>query len=192
MDVDQISLLHETAVGRWHEEKIDNPYDGFLHAVCQEHAYNYRLWHLESIAHSTDVADVRLAGIKLRINTLNLHRNNWIEKLDELLLKKLRENGNHAGDGTPVNTETPGSVIDRLSILVLRIYHLVRIIQNHEPDPQRHEQARTNLAICRRQREDLVGALKQLLEDLSAGRKQLKLYRHLKMYNGPTPASEDG
>ena len=112
------------SVERWHAESIDNPYDGFLHAVCQQHQFNYLLWHEEDIARSPNAGDARIAAVKRAIDGYNQQRNDWIERLDMWLLVELKRLGVAPRDDARLNTETPGSAIDRLSILALRIYHL--------------------------------------------------------------------
>ncbi len=185
IDPEQITRLHAEAVDRWHGGEIDNPYKEFLRAVCEEHACNFRLWHQEDLARSRDADAEQIAAIKRAIDKLNQQRNDWIEKLDELLLEQLAAAGVFPPAEAPLNTETPGSAIDRLSILSLRIHHLREIVEADPPESPRRRQAETRATVCLAQREDLAGALGELLADLQAGRKRLRVYRQLKMYNDP-------
>src|SRR5690554_268660 len=121
--VRSITQLHREAVVRWHRAEVDNPYDGFLSIVCQQHQYNYLLWHEEDIARSPDVSDQRIAQVKRAIDGYNQQRNDWIERLDEALIIALAHMGVAPASHARLNTETPGSAIDRLSIMSLRIYH---------------------------------------------------------------------
>lgn len=185
MDVDRVLRLHEECVERWHAGPIDHPYDGFLRAVSDQHERNYRLWHREDEARRRDADDATIAGVKRDIDRLNQERNDRIEALDGLLMRMLEERGVGAPESAPLNTETPGSAIDRLSILALRLYHLRELAEDAGAAADRRQEAERRLAVCRSQRVDLSVALGQLLEDLFTGRKRLKLYRQLKLYNDP-------
>jgi len=186
IDVAQITRLHCQTVHRWHEHEIDNPYEGFLALVCRQHEQNYRLWHEEDIARSPDAPDAHIAQVKRNIDRLNQQRNDLIERLDDHLIEQLIAAGIRPSPQARLNTETPGSVIDRLSILSLRIYHMEEQAQRHDAGPQHVETARRKLAILYEQLGDLSTSLGELLDDIFAGRKHLKVYRQFKMYNDPT------
>ena len=91
-----------------------------------------------------------------------------------------------AQSGAKLNTETPGQAIDRLSILALRIYHMQEQLERTDVDADHLSKVRGKLEILHTQHHDLCGALAELLADIFAGRKQLKLYRQFKMYNDPS------
>jgi hypothetical protein len=184
--VQSILELHENAVVRWHEREIDNPCEGFLALVCRQHEQNFRLWHQEDIARSPNVSDAELAEVKRSIDRLNQRRNDLIEALDDHLIAELALSGAHPAADARLNTETPGSVIDRLSILSLRIYHMREQAARADADEAHRAKAQARLKVLLEQRRDLSAALGELLEDLFAGRKRLKVYRQFKMYNDPT------
>lgn len=184
--VQDILDLHESTVTLWHHQEIRNPYNGLLQVVCEQHTFNYLLWHEEDIARSTDVTDKRIAEVKRAIDRYNQQRNDGIERVDAWLIEALAQQGVTPQPTARLNTETPGSSIDRLSILSLRIYHLQEQVERSDATAEHRQKAAERLAICRTQRADLSGALAELLDDLVAGRKRLKLYRQLKMYNDPT------
>lgn len=184
--VPQIVELHRETVARWHTADLDNPYDGLLGMICQQHQYNYLLWHEEDIARSPDVSDRRIAAVKRTIDRYNQQRNDWIEKIDEALLELLNLAGVQPCQGARWNTETPGSAIDRLSILALRIYHLDEQLGRDDADHAHRQRVRERLDRCHLQHADLSLALTDLLDDIWSGRKLLKLYRQMKMYNDPT------
>lgn len=117
IDVQQVTRLHRETVSHWHLETLMNPYSGFLHAVCEQHKFNFLLWHEEDIARNREVGDTRIAAVKRAIDGYNQKRNDWIEKLDDFLLTELHCLGVQPNAGARLNTETPGSTIDRLSIL---------------------------------------------------------------------------
>jgi hypothetical protein len=184
-DVKNITELHQLTVEQWHRQEIYNPYEGFLQLVCTQHTFNFLLWHEEDIARSPDVGNDRIAEVKRAIDRYNQQRNDAIEKLDDFLQQELRNRSLRPEPDTRWNSETPGSVIDRLSILALRIYHMQE--QAHRPDAtaEHRQKAEGRLQILYVQHRDLAQALGELLDDLAAGRKQLKLYRQFKMYNDP-------
>ena len=186
VDVAQILTLHENTVARWHVEEIDNPYEGFLQTVCQQHQFNYLLWHEEDIARSRDVTDETIAAVKRRIDGYNQNRNDWIERLDGSLIRQLGEAGVRPTVDAPLNTETPGSAIDRLSILALRIYHMQEQVDRADTSDEHREKAQNRLTVLYEQRKDLSNSLARLLQDLFSGEKRLKVYRQMKMYNDPT------
>lgn len=184
--VRQIADLHADTVSRWHSQPLDNPYTGLLAVVCQQSQFNYQLWHEEDIARSTDVTDERIAEVKRAIDGFNQKRNDWIERIDETLIQMLTTGGVIAAADARLNTETPGSAIDRLSIMALRIYHLEEELEREDVDGAHIERVRQRLARCHMQQADLSQSLGELLDDLFAGKKLLKVYRQMKMYNDPT------
>ena len=186
INVEEITDLHRTTVRRWHEGQIDNSYEGFLRLVCEQHQRNYRLWHQEDVARSPDASDTEIAGVKRRIDRLNQQRNDYIEKLDDCLIYQLASRGVRPEADAQLNTETPGSVIDRLSILALRIYHMEEQAAREDAGPEHRRKAQVKLAVLQEQHRDLSSSLEGLLEDVASGRKRLKVYRQFKMYNDPT------
>ncbi|MCA9230524.1 MAG: DUF4254 domain-containing protein [Planctomycetales bacterium] len=184
--VSEVTYLQEETVERWHSCEPDNPYTGLLSTVCQQHQFNFLLWHEEDIARSHNVSDERIARVKRAIDGYNQQRNDWIERIDEALIAKFSELGIKPVVGARINTETPGSAIDRLSIMSLRVYHLKEQLDRADVDQEHLNKVRERLARCSIQQEDLSDSLEELLEDLVAGRKLLKVYRQMKMYNDPT------
>lgn len=178
--------LHDSTTQRWHREPVDNPYSGFMAIVCQQHAFNFKLWHEEDIARSPDVTDTRIAQVKRNIDKLNQSRNDWIEKLDDWITETLDENAISAKDHAPINTETPGSVIDRLSIIAIRIYHLREQLDRRDVNQSHLESVRQKIAICQLQQAELGTALDELMADISLGNKRHRTYRQFKMYNDPS------
>lgn len=184
--VADITTLHSQCTGRWHDGSLDNPYTGFLALVAEEHAQNFLLWHEEDKARSPAASDSEIAAVKRSIDRLNQRRNDLIEKLDEWILEELELRGVVPLAGARMNSETPGSVIDRLSILALRIYHMLEQAARTDADAEHRAKASCRAEVLRVQHADLAQALTELLEDIFAGRKRHKLYRQMKMYNDPT------
>ncbi len=186
IDVGEITDLHARTVALWHTAEIANPYTGFLQVVCQQHMFNYQLWHEEDIARSPDVTEARIAEVKRAIDRFNQQRNDGIEQLDAFLLRELAEKKITPQAGARQNTETPGSAIDRLSIVSLRRYHMQEQADRADATDEHRAKARSRLDILAEQHRDLSTALAELLDDIFAGRKRLKVYFQFKMYNDPT------
>jgi uncharacterized protein DUF4254 len=186
ISLESITGLHRDCIARWHQEPIDNPNDGVMKIICEQLSYNYRLWHEEDKARSPTASDAEIAQVKRAIDKLNQQRNDWIEKLDDWITEELARRNVVAPQSAPQNTETLGSSIDRLSILALRIYHLIEQRDRADASPEHRESVARKLAIALAQHDDLSRAAQQLADDLFAGRKRHKTYRQLKMYNDPS------
>ena len=152
--------------------------------VCQ-HRANFDLWHIEDEARAPGATDTELAAVKRRIDATNQQRNDLVEELDRVLLAWLAERG-LPNPAAPLNSESPGLIIDRLSILALKIYH-TREETVRENAPEGHAaRNRERLRILEEQRSDLAGCLEDLWRETLAGARRFKLYRQLKMYNDPS------
>jgi hypothetical protein len=186
IDVAEIVELQRATVAEWHRESPANSYQGFLHLVCAQHQFNFLLWHEEDVARSPDVGDQRIAAVKRAIDRYNQQRNDAIEKLDDALVAELEKRGVRPASDAPLNTETPGSTIDRLSILALRLYHMEEQAARSDTTVEHQAKVRGRLEVLYEQHRDLAASLGQLLQDIFAGRKRLKVYRQFKMYNDPS------
>ena len=193
IDVSAVNKLHTSTVARWHREPIDHPYGepdptslDPLAIICQQHQYNYLLWHEEDIARSPDVSDAQIASVKRNIDRYNQARNDWIEKVDDWITADLDRKSIQPSPQALLNTETPGSAIDRLSIMSLRIYHLEEQLERTDIDQAHIDKVSHRLAVCRMQFADLSQSLRELLQAIYAGSKRHKTYRQMKMYNDPS------
>jgi hypothetical protein len=183
--VAEITALQIETVERWHREPIANPFEakgGFKSLVCQQHEFNYRLWHEEDTARSPSASDEEIANVKRAIDGFNQARNDMIEKLDDAITAMI----DNPNVDAPINTETPGSAIDRLSIMSLRLYHYREQADRTDGDDSHRQKVLDRIALCQQQHADLSKSLQELIDDIFAGKKQHRTYRQMKMYNDPS------
>ena len=190
LDVDQILQLHEAKVLLWHQQnvvndQVDDPLIP-LAIICQQHLYNFELWHQEDIARSPEATDSQIAQVKRNIDRLNQARNDHIEKIDDWITEVLKRESIQLKHNAWHNTETAGSVIDRLSILSLRIYHYREQCDREDASTEHRERTLGRWSVCLEQRKDLSNSLRALLRDLFDGSAVHKTYRQFKMYNDPS------
>jgi uncharacterized protein YicC (UPF0701 family) len=171
----------------WHTDPTAyDVLDISINPIALELAWrNYLLWHEEDKARRTDVDDSVIAAVKRTIDKLNQQRNDLIEMLDEAILAKLTASV-PSTDTEAINSETPGSIVDRISIMSLKVYHMDEDCRRSDIDEDHRQRSLHRLAVLKLQRNDLYKALDRLLADYVAGRKIIKLYKQFKMYNDPT------
>ena len=173
---------------RWDDvdHPIDNPYaPGTIdHLLYHKNWIDTVQWHLEDIIRDPAIDPAEALKIKRRIDKSNQDRTDMVEYVDSYLLDKYREIRPSAD--ARLNTETPAWAIDRLSILALKIYHMREQAERTDASPEHIAKCKTKLDVLLEQQRDLSTAIGQLLDDIQAGRKYMKVYRQMKMYNDPT------
>jgi hypothetical protein len=183
----ELSGAFDRCIEYWHTDPANFADAGVtIHQTALELAWrNYCLWHEEDKARRTDVSDSMIAQVKRNIDRFNQQRNDLIEQLDEAILFWL-ESKVVIADDQPINSETPGSIVDRISILSLKIYHMREDTLRDDVDDMHRTRSGHRLAILREQRQDLEQALRLLLDEYIGGMRRMKLYRQFKMYNDPS------
>lgn len=183
----EIVANHDYWTRTWHDDSLrgEEPSEaGVLAIATRQHRANFELWHTEDEARTPGASDAVIAGVKRRIDRTNQLRNDLAEQIDEMLLDDL---GRRAlpNPAAPLNSESPGLMIDRLSILALKIYHTQEEIHRADAAEEHRERNETRLRILVDQREDLAACLDALWAETLAGTRRFKIYRQLKMYNDP-------
>jgi hypothetical protein len=176
---DTVVRLQAEWVSRWHETPTPPETNLPLAIVEQKHRMNFVLWNEEDVARRDDLGSRRIHEAKRAIDRFNQARNDAIERLDEWFLGQLPP-GKFPG---PLHSETPGMIIDRLSIMALNIYHMrIEAARESATDGHRRE-CSEKLARMEEQRDDLKNCLAELLSQMQAGTRRFKMYRQMKMYN---------
>ncbi|MFH2131440.1 MAG: DUF4254 domain-containing protein [bacterium] len=184
--LEQINQLQIERVSSWHAQQPQFISQGLLRLIEEQHLQNYQLWHEEDIARDPTVTNDEIARVKRSIDVLNQRRNDLIEQIDEMILASLHADGITINENSPMNSETPGNMIDRGSIMALKIYHMEEQTRRTDVDEKHRQQSLDKVRILRIQREDLFACLSGLIADIRAGVRHYKLYRQFKMYNDPS------
>lgn len=183
MQLPPIPKIHDELTERWHSDPSAGTSNGLEALVIEQHRQNFALWHEEDRARAPLASADQIAQTKRAIDALNQVRNDLVEAIDKELLQELQAAGvKLAGE---LHSETPGMIIDRLSILSLKIFHTREQIERTDVEPAHVERNHQRLEVLLRQRQDLADCLTALWRDVQEGSRQFRLYRQLKMYNDP-------
>lgn len=174
--------LHDLATTQWHRAlTLPTPAAPLDALVLAQHQANFDLWHEEDKARSPHASDHAIAEVKHAIDTLNQRRNDLVEQIDSMLL----DAASHQNADAPLHSETPGLIIDRLSILELKLYHTREEAHRTSATEQHRERNASRLEVLTRQRNDLALCLDELWHQVLGGQRRFQLYRQFKMYNDP-------
>ena len=141
-------------------------------------------WHLEDIIRDPQIDPVKALGIKRRIDRSNQDRTDLVELIDSYFLDKFKSV--KPLSNATINTESPAWAVDRLSILALKIFHMKIEAERKDTPTDQQKRCQEKLAVLLEQKKDLSTAIDMLLDDMAAGRKFMKVYKQMKMYNDPT------
>lgn len=183
--------IFERAIADYHltddvNTPIKNPYqkDSIENRLYLKCWIDTVQWHYEDIIRDPHIDPVEALSLKRRIDRSNQDRTDLVEAIDSYFrqyyqsVKPLPE--------ARLNTESPAWAVDRLSILALKIYHMQEQVDRKDANAEHIARCKAKLNVLLEQQKDLSLAIDQLLEDISAGRKYMKVYRQMKMYNDPT------
>lgn len=167
------------------DAEMDNPYEykSIEYYLFLKNWVDAVQWHLEDVIRDPDIEPVEALRVKRRIDQLNQKRTDLVELLDGYFWDKYKNV--KLQTRATVNTESPAWAIDRLSILCLKIYHMEQEVQRREVVQIHVKECDDKLSILLEQKRDLILAIDQLLADIEAGRKYMKVYKQMKMYNDP-------
>ena len=182
--------IFNRAIGDYHrwddvDHPIENPYEpGSLeHLLYHKNWIDTVQWHLEDIIRDPQIDPVAALAIKRRIDKSNQDRTDMVEYIDSYLLDKYRDV--EPRPDARLNTETPAWAIDRLTILALKIYHMAREAERTDVGDAHRAACRKKLDVLLAQQVALSGAIEELIGDIEAGRKYMKTYKQMMMYNEP-------
>mgnify|MGYP004562636003 CR=1 FL=1 len=168
------------------ETPINNPYErdeieNRLYLKCWIDTVQ---WHFEDIIRDPHIDPVEALSLKRRIDRSNQDRTDLVEQIDSYFRQKYSD-VNVLPDAR-LNTESPAWAVDRLSILALKIYHMREQVERTDATDEHRQKCQAKLNVLLEQQRDLSLAIDQLLDDIQAGRKYMKVYRQMKMYNDPS------
>ncbi|HMG01812.1 MAG TPA: DUF4254 domain-containing protein [Edaphobacter sp.] len=186
LDVAFITRMHDETTEAWHlpcNEELAEPKE-MSTLIRSQHWANFSLWHEEDKARDPQATDHEIAEVKRSIDRWNQRRNDLVEQIDVELHARF-EKALRPHSEAPLHSETPGMMIDRLSILSLKIFHTREETERTTATTAHRQRNQERLSLLLEQREDLAHSLDALLRDLAEGRRRFKLYRQMKMYNDP-------
>ena len=184
------NIIFNEAIQLYHEtDDVDAPMPSYTGNELEQLLFlkcwiDIVQWHLEDIIRRPDIEPSEALLIKRRIDASNQQRTDVVEQADDYFLHLFNKIKADANAG--LNTESIGWAIDRLSILALKIFHMQLETQRTDATKKHIELCKQKLAILNEQRTDLSAAIDELINDIQQGRKQMKVYRQMKMYNDPT------
>ena len=187
---EQANRIFQQAIRDYHlkdnvDTPINNPYqrDSIEYSLYLKCWIDTVQWHLEDIIRDPHINPAEALGLKRRIDRSNQDRTDLVEEIDTYF-RKLYSDVKPLPDAR-LNTESPAWAVDRLSILMLKIWHMQEQTERTDADSEHINKCRAKLDVLLEQKVDLSTAIDQLLEDIEAGRKYMKVYRQMKMYNDP-------
>ena len=156
-DTEKILEQQLKEVEQWHEELPQESFSesvDFPALVSTQHQVNFELWHQEDLARDPKVSDTKIAAVKRAIDVLNQRRNDLIEQLDQFLVNVMGSKKVKNSADLELNSETPGSIIDRLSINALKIFHMDEEIQREDAAESHRIKCSVKLTVLQEQRQD--------------------------------------
>lgn len=190
MFTENANQIFNRAIADYHhwddvDHPMENPYEaGSLDALLYHKNWIDTVqWHLEDIIRNPEIDPVEALAIKRRIDKSNQDRTDMVEYVDSYMLDKYKDV--QVAANARLNTETPAWAIDRLSILALKIYHMGVEAKREDVSEEHRAACQKKLDVLLSQQVDLSRAIEELIEDIEAGRKYMKTYKQMKMYNDP-------
>ncbi len=183
IQISAITMLHKNSIIQWKSSGVMHQHQDFYRLVEENHAFNYQLWHAEDRARRDDMGYEFVYHAKREIDLCNQSRNNRMEAMDTWLFNLLQP-VEHTQ--CPVNSESPGMIIDRLSILSLKSYHMALQTERQDVDGTHQKNCHNKLIVIQQQLEQLSLCLEQLLAEVQEKKRTFRIYHQFKMYNDPS------
>ena len=184
INVKKVLDLQKKKVEDWHTEFLITEEVLPFKFIEENHQWNFSLWHEEDIARIKDIDDNRIVEAKRNIDGYNQARNNAMEKIDEWILNVL--DFNKVVSTGAMHSETPGMMIDRLSIMSLKRYHMNEETLREDASEEHKAKCAAKVTLLDEQISDLSNCLDSIFLKLQSGDIRFKVYRQLKMYNDPS------
>ena len=184
INVNKILELQLQKVTEWHTEMKLSEETLPWKFIEENTQWNFMLWHEEDIARIKDIDPMRIVEAKRNIDKYNQARNNAMEKIDEWVLSYLESNQIQPGE--KIHSETPGMMIDRLSIMTLKKYHMQEEVDRPDASEEHRNKCADRVAVLTEQMSDLSSALSDVFQALQNSTLRFKVYRQFKMYNDPS------
>ena len=181
--VTELASLHRDSIVQWKKHTVTITQEGFLKLVEENHGFNYQLWHAEDRARREDMGFEFVYQAKRDIDRFNQQRNNRMEMMDAWLSQQLQP---AEASNCRVHSETPGMMIDRLSILALKHYHMAQQCERTDVDTHHRESCQTKRNVIQFQQQQLVTCLCEFLHELLQKTRTFVVYHQFKMYNDPS------
>jgi len=187
---DKANKIFQEVIEKYHEkDTVEQPFENPYHSENEliEHLLYRKCWidtvqwHYEDIIRDKHIDPVDALTLKRQIDASNQDRTDMVEYIDSYFLEKFKEV--QPNDDATINSESPAWAIDRLSILALKIYHMDEEANREDASQEHQMKCKAKLDVLLEQRVDLSLAINQLLEDIASGRKYMKVYKQMKMYN---------
>ena len=180
--------IFEESINKYHivddvYQSFENPYpkDGIEHLLYRKNWIDTVQWHYEDIIRDPNIDPEAALTLKRKIDASNQDRTDLVEYIDSYFLNKYQSV--RIQEDATINTESPAWAIDRLSILSLKIYHMNEEATRTDASIEHLEKCKAKLNVLLEQRQDLSTAIDQLLTDIENGKKYMKVYKQMKMYN---------
>lgn len=188
LNADSCYKIFQQSIDQYHitdnvDTPLKNPYPSgsFEHLLFHKNWIDTVQWHLEDIIRLPDINPTEGIAIKRRIDKSNQDRTDIVEKVDDYFLEQFKEVV--PKPGTRINSETPAWLLDRMSILMLKIYHMKEQTERKDASADHIARCKAKLAVLMEQKSDMKNAYDELIEDIGKGDRRFKVYRQMKMYN---------
>ncbi len=188
--LDRVISIFKQSIEKYHilddvHQPDSNPYplNGLEHLLFHKNWIDTVQWHQEDLIRDPQIEPIKALEIKRKIDLLNQLRTDMVEQLDSIYYRFFEYV--KVDESAVLNTESPAWAIDRLSILCLKIYHMQIETQRTDIDEEQRSLCQYKLDILKEQLVDLSSAIEQLFEDFASGKRRMKVYRQMKMYNDP-------